>query len=641
MLMQLRNATVTLGPRTLIDGADFVLDAGERVALIGRNGTGKSTLLRVLAGGIQPDHGELEHRRDLRVALLDQEAPTGLTGSVFDVVAAGLGDTAALVRRHHEAATRLAAGDEGAAGELQRLHDQLEARDAWQTAYRVETVLEHLALPADTEFAELSGGVRRRALLGRALVAGPDVLLLDEPTNHLDVATIDWLEGFLRGLDCAQVIVSHDRRFLEGVATRIVELDRGWLTSWPGSYADYERRKAEALAAEEKANAEFDRKLAQEERWIRQGIKARRTRNQGRVRNLEAMRRERAQRRERMGQARIDIQEAERSGKLVAEAEHISFAYDGDPVVRDFSTLLMRGDRVGLVGPNGAGKTTLLRLLLGELAPDSGRVRLGTNLQVAYFDQHRGALDEDASVIDNVAGGSDHVSVGGRRRHVISYLGDFLFPAERARTPVSALSGGERSRVMLARLFAEPANILVMDEPTNDLDIETLELLEERIAAFPGTVLLVSHDRRFLDNTVTSLLVFEGGGRISEFVGGYSDWESALRQRREAPVAGNTGKQSTPTRQPEPGKASARRPRKLSYKVQRELDALPGRIESLEAELEETQNTLADPALYSGDQGDRVAELKAELERLETELAHAYERWEALEAQREATDPAG
>ncbi|MCS4505518.1 ATP-binding cassette domain-containing protein [Arhodomonas aquaeolei] len=634
MLLQLRDATVTLGPRTLIDGAGFTLDAGERVALIGRNGTGKSTLLRVLAGELQPDHGERETRRGLRVATLDQEVPAGTAGRVFDVVADGLGEAAALLRRHHDAAAAMARGESGAETLLQRLHDELEAAEAWQTAYRVDAVLEHLALPADAEFEALSGGLRRRVLLARALVSAPDVLLLDEPTNHLDVTTIDWLEDFLTGLDCAMVVVSHDRRFLERIATRIVELDRGWLTSWPGSYAEYERRKAEALAAEEKANAEFDRKLAQEERWIRQGIKARRTRNEGRVRNLQAMRRERAQRRERTGQARIAIQEAERSGRLVAEAEHVDFAYDGTPVVKDFSTLLMRGDRVGLVGPNGVGKSTLLKLLLGGLEPDSGRIRRGTNLEVAYFDQHRSTLDEQASVIDNVAGGSEQITVNGRRRHVISYLGDFLFAPERARTPVASLSGGERSRVMLARLFAEPANVLVMDEPTNDLDIETLELLEERIAAFQGTVLLVSHDRRFLDDTVTSLLVFEGGGRITEFVGGYSDWAEHERRRaaEQAPAGGRSARPAASSQQ----RGGRRNRNKLSYKDQRELDALPARIETLEGEIEETQQALADPALYQGDHGERIAELKETLARLEDELGEAYGRWETLEAGGEA-----
>ncbi|MQM36670.1 ABC transporter ATP-binding protein uup [wastewater metagenome] len=634
MLLQLRDATVTLGPRTLIDGAGFTLDAGERVALIGRNGTGKSTLLRVLAGELQPDHGERETRRGLRVATLDQEVPAGTAGRVFDVVADGLGEAAALLRRHHDAAAAMARGESGAETLLQRLHDELEAAEAWQTAYRVDAVLEHLALPADAEFEALSGGLRRRVLLARALVSAPDVLLLDEPTNHLDVTTIDWLEDFLTGLDCAMVVVSHDRRFLERIATRIVELDRGWLTSWPGSYAEYERRKAEALAAEEKANAEFDRKLAQEERWIRQGIKARRTRNEGRVRNLQAMRRERAQRRERTGQARIAIQEAERSGRLVAEAEHVDFAYDGTPVVKDFSTLLMRGDRVGLVGPNGVGKSTLLKLLLGGLEPDSGRIRRGTNLEVAYFDQHRSTLDEQASVIDNVAGGSEQITVNGRRRHVISYLGDFLFAPERARTPVASLSGGERSRVMLARLFAEPANVLVMDEPTNDLDIETLELLEERIAAFQGTVLLVSHDRRFLDDTVTSLLVFQGGGRITEFVGGYSDWAEHERRRtaEQAPAGGRSARPAASSEQ----RGGRRNRNKLSYKDQRELDALPARIETLEGEIEETQQALADPALYQGDHGERIAELKETLARLEDELGEAYGRWETLEAGGEA-----
>jgi len=634
LLQTARNLTLQIGPRVLVDDASFGIDEGERVALIGRNGSGKSTLLRVLAEGMQPDAGTVECRQGLRVGFLPQTPPAGLRGGVFDVVARGLGDVADLASRYHDAARRVADGDHGAMARLQRLQAELDARDAWRVTHLVEQVLTELDLPADARFETLSGGVQRRALLARAIVSDPHLLVLDEPTNHLDIATIGWLEGYLRALSCALLFVTHDRRFLDNVATRILELDRGRLTSWPGDFATYERRKAEALEAEERANAAFDRKLAQEEAWIRQGIKARRTRNEGRVRALQAMRRERAGRREREGTANLSLQEAERSGRLVIRTRNLVIRYADRVLVDGLSLDINRGERIGLVGPNGVGKTTLIRTLLGEQSPNAGEVRHGTRLAVAYFDQLRAGLDESASVVDNIAGGRETITVDGRSRHVMSYLADFLFAPQRARTPVHALSGGERSRVLLARLFTEPANVLVLDEPTNDLDIETLEILEARLAAFGGTVLLVSHDRAFLDNTVTSLLVFEDGGRVTEHVGGYADW--LARSGAAQPQGGRASRKqrsddSAPARQRGP-----RTPDKLSYKDQRELDALPGEIEALEERLGEVQTALGEPALYDADQGDRISELTDEMNALEARLARAYERWETLEARRDA-----
>ncbi len=627
-LITLRDIHLGYGGPALLDGVDLAIDKGERLCLLGRNGAGKSTLMKLIAGEIQADDGERVVSQGARITRLEQEVPADLAGSVFDVVAAGLGEIGDLVRRYHRLSAEVAAAGDAGGDLLQRLarlQHELEAADGWHTEQRVEQVLSRLSLEPDTPFDALSGGLKRRVLLARALVQGPDLLLLDEPTNHLDIDAIDWLEQFLLDFPGALLFVTHDRRFLRRLATRIVELDRGRLTDWPGDYDNFLRRKEEMLNAEEKANARFDKRLAEEEAWIRQGIKARRTRNEGRVRALQAMREERARRRRQTGQVKMAVQEAERSGKLVLEAESISYAWDGRPVVRDFSTTILRGDRIGIIGPNGAGKTTLLNLLLGRLQPDSGRLRLGTRLEVAYFDQMRAALDEEASVVDNLADGADKVEIDGRQRHVISYLQDFLFPPERARQPVKALSGGERNRLLLARLFTRPANVLVLDEPTNDLDLETLELLEERLLDYQGTLLLVSHDRAFLDNVVTSTLVFEGGGRIGEYVGGYSDW---LRQR---PEPAETRKQAPAASRPAQRSRPKERPRKLGYKEQRELEQLPGRIESLEQELEQAQQALADPALYQQG-GERAAELKADLERLEAGLEQAYQRWEELEA---------
>ncbi|MGD8709185.1 MAG: ATP-binding cassette domain-containing protein [Ectothiorhodospiraceae bacterium] len=633
MLTTLRDLSVTLGERQLLDSASFTVRPGQRIAVIGRNGCGKSTLLRILAGKEHPDGGSIERRQGLRIGYLPQEVPEGLAGRVFDVVAGGLGDAGMLVRRHHDAARAVAAGEDGAMKRLDAIQRELEAADAWQLTYRIESVLSQLELPTDADFEGLSGGVKRRVMLARALAGEPELLLLDEPTNHLDIDAIAWLEGFLKGLAAAQVLITHDRRFLDAVATDIAEIDRGKLSLWPGDYSTYERRKAEALAAEEKAREAQDRKLAAEETWIRQGIKARRTRNQGRVRALQALRRDRAARRNRDGSASIAIDEGRQSGKLVIEAEGLEHRLGGRPIVRQLDMTVLRGDRIGLVGPNGVGKTTLLNLLLGRMEPDRGSVRHGTHLQVAYFDQLRSGLREDASVMENVAGQRDSVDVGGRQRHVISYLEDFLFSPERARTPVSALSGGEKNRVMLARLFTRPANVLVLDEPTNDLDVETLEVLESRLAAFEGTVLLVSHDRAFLDNCVTSVLAFEGGGVVREYVGGYDDW---LRQRSTGAEEAGPRAAAATADTPRP----RRTPRKLGYREQQELESLPGRLERLEAEQADLQQRLSDPALYAGDDGDRVAELTAALEKVDAALEAAFDRWEELEArQRELETP--
>ncbi len=627
-ILTLRDVVLSLGQPPLLDSIGLRIERGERLCLVGRNGAGKSTLLRLIAGEIEADGGEIVRAPGLRVAQLAQEVPQGTAGSVFHVVAEGLGEAGALVERYHRLTHAVADGRPDALTELERCQHELEAAGGWVLTQRVEAALSRLGLEADVDVASLSGGVKRRVLLARALVSDPDLLLLDEPTNHLDIAAITWLEEFLLGWNGTLLFITHDRAFLQRLATRIVELDRGRLSDFPGDYATYLARKEAMLTAEETHNALFDKKLAQEERWIRQGIKARRTRNEGRVRALEHMREARAERRQRAGRASMDVHTAERSGKLVAEAEGVVFAYEGRPVIRELNATILRGDKVGIIGPNGSGKTTLLRLLLGELEPTAGRIRHGTRLEVAYFDQYRAALEEDRSVQENVGQGRSMLTINGREKHVMSYLQDFLFTPERVRQPVSALSGGERNRLLLARLFTQPANLLVLDEPTNDLDADTLELLEELLIEYSGTLLLVSHDRAFLNNVVTSTLAFEDEGIVREYVGGYADW---LRQR--PPPAAPPRAPSPQAQAQTPPPAPAAKARKLSYKEQRELESLPQRIEALEAERDALQADMSRPEFYQQSK-ERIAAAQHKTVTLESELERSYARWEALEASR-------
>ena len=624
-ILTFRNVILTLGQPPLFDGVNFSIERGERLCLVGRNGTGKSTLLRMIMGDMPPDDGEVVRIQGLRVAQLAQEVPQDTTGSVYHVVAGGLGNIGEVIARYHDLTHALADGDFSKMDELEDCQHELEAADGWTVGQRVDNVLTRLALNPDSEVDSLSGGLKRRVMLARALVSEPDLLLLDEPTNHLDIASIMWLEEFLLGWNGTLLFITHDRAFLQRLATRIIELDRGKLTDFPGDYATYMARKEALLAAEDTANALFDKRLAQEEVWVRQGVKARRTRNEGRVRALKQLREDFAARRVRTGSARMSIQESDRSGKLVIEAVGAAFEYAGNPVIRNLNTVIMRGDKVGIIGPNGAGKTTLLRLLLGQLAPTHGTLKIGTNLEVAYFDQYRAALDEDKTVQENIGQGSETVTINGQPRHVLSYLQDFLFTPNRARQPVRALSGGERNRLLLARLFTRPSNLLVLDEPTNDLDSDTLDLLEELIIDYAGTVLLVSHDRAFINNVVTSSLVFEGDGMVNEYVGGYDDW---LHQRT-APVETKASKPKLEM----PEAPREKTTKKLSHKDQRELDALPATIEKLEAQRSELNILMAAPQFYQQDKA-AINKTQTRVAQIEAELKIAYARWEELEALR-------
>jgi ATP-binding cassette subfamily F protein uup len=647
MLVALKNGTLGHGHRLLLDRAELQVDAGERIALIGRTGTGKSSLLQILAGATALDKGELWVAQGARLALVAQEPVSNEQSTVYAAVAEGLGAASGTLARYHATTDALARAPSDTdvarlTEQLSTLQAQIERDGGWALDHRIETALTHLQLDGAQRVEELSGGWKKRVALARALVSEPTILLLDEPTNHLDIEGIRWLEQVLREYPGAVICITHDRRFIDAFATRIVELDRGTLRSFPEGFERYREQKQQQLEVEAVLAAKADKFLSAEETWIRKGVEARRTRSAGRVLRLEQLRSMRAERRERMGRVNLRLDRGETSGKLVAELDHATIAFGGRTIIDRFSTRLMRGDKVGLIGPNGCGKTTLLRLILGTLEPDSGSVRRGTNLQVAYYDQMREALDPEATLIDTISPGSDTIQIGKTRKHIISYLEDFLLDPVRARSPVKTLSGGERNRLLLARLFARPANVLVLDEPTNDLDIDTLELLEELLLDYPGTLFLVSHDRAFLDNVVTQVVAFEGGGLLREYPGGYSDWERAtvrMRELREGAERESAGARRSATLQPALPDSPPRRrshsatsaPVKLTYRERQELDALPARIETLESAIGELQRQLADPALYQRD----PVEARAAAQRLkesEDELSAAYSRWEALEA---------
>ena len=625
-LLSLRDVSFGYGGPFLIERITLQIERGERVCLMGRNGAGKSTLMKLLNGDLVTDEGAIARQQGLRVACMTQDVPQFAQGTVFDVVADGFGDAGRQLADFHRQHLRSGAASPSTAESGEAADDGTHLEHGWEMLRQIETLITRMSLHADAEFSVLSAGMKRRVLLAQSLVRDPDILLLDEPTNHLDIDSIRWLEDFLLRYVGTLIFITHDRMFLQKLATRIIEIDRARLYDWPCDYATFLRRKEAALAAEAQQEALFDQKLAEEEVWIRQGVKARRTRNEGRVRELERLREVRRARRERTGTVRMQAQEAERSGSLVIEAKGVEYAYGTQPILRDFSAKLMRGDKVGIIGPNGSGKTTLLRILLGQLAPQAGTMRFGTHLEIAYFDQLRAQLDENKSVQDNAADGYETVTINGKSRHVIGYLQDFLFSPERSRSLVKYLSGGERNRLLLARLFTRPSNVLVLDEPTNDLDAETLELLEELLLDYQGTLLLVSHDRAFLNHVVTSTLVLEGAGRIKEYDGGYDDW---LRQRPAAPAP---AEEKTATREPA-ARPAREAPRKLSFKDQRELEALPERIQSLEAEQQQLHAAMADPAFYQ-QPGDEIARAKARLEALDAELEQVYERWETLESLR-------
>lgn len=628
-LISIHGAWLSFSDAPLFDNATLHIEDNERVCLVGRNGAGKSTLLRVLSREQELDDGSIVFRPDLVLARLRQDPPREMSGSVYDFVAEGIEQQAEHLKRYHEISHRVME-DPGEKNltELARVQELLDHQDLWKLEKRVHETLTRIGLEADTPLASLSGGWLRKAALARALVSDPQVLLLDEPTNHLDIETIDWLEGFLQAFSGTIIFISHDRAFIRKIATRIVELDRGKLVSYAGGYASWLQHREDALRIEELHSAGFDRKLAQEEIWIRQGIKARRTRNEGRVRALQAMRRERARRREVQGRAKMQVEEAARSGKMVFEMEKVCYQPGGKVLVRDFSALLQRGDKIALIGANGCGKTTLLKLMLGQLQPDSGRIRTGVGLEVACFDQHRSGIDVEKTVLDNLAAGKQEVMVNGKPRHALGYLQDFLFHPKRAMMPVSALSGGERSRLLLARLFLKPSNLLILDEPTNDLDAETLELLEELIGSYQGSVLLVSHDRQFVDNTVTGCWIFEGDGKIGQYVGGYHD--ARHQQAQSLAQKPPTIKKAPQGREPKT-ETVKRASNKLSYKLQRELDLLPQHLEQLEARLQVLQEQVADAAFFSQPH-QQTQKVLAELAVAEQALEQAFERWEYLES---------
>ena len=623
-LINLQNVLLSYGKPPLIDYVNLVIERGERVCIIGRNGAGKSTLLKIINGQVLPDEGKIKRASDVKVTQLEQSVPQNTTGNVFDVISEGLGKEGKLIQKFHYLTQQLNHDSSPKIfSDLEQCQAELDRIDGWDINSRVESIITKMKLNPEADISSLSGGFKRRVLLARALVANPDLLLLDEPTNHLDIEAIQWIEQFLIKWEGSLLFISHDRHFMDNLANRFVEIDRGKLVEFNCDYSTYLTRKQDNLVVEDKHNALFDKRLSQEEIWIRQGIKARRTRNEGRVRALKAMRQEFSERRKRLGTAKMGIHQAEKSGKIVAEASDISFSFGDEQLVRRFSALIQRGDKIGLIGRNGVGKTTLIKLLLGELSPDKGAIKIGTNLNVAYFDQYRSALDEEKSVQDNVSGGRDMLDVGGKSRHVISYLQDFLFAPERCRQPVKVLSGGERNRLLLAKLFMIASNVLVLDEPTNDLDIDTLDLLEELLIQYKGTIILVSHDRTFLNNVVTSTLVFEGSGEIKQFVGGYDDW---LRQRdsassakiNEVPKAGNLQLKSATTKS------------KRSFNNERELSALPKKIDLLEQRITEISTQMSDASFYRSDRAE-IKKTEDLLKSAQLELEVLYKRWEELE----------
>ncbi|HEC13363.1 MAG TPA: ATP-binding cassette domain-containing protein [Acidiferrobacteraceae bacterium] len=628
-ILTLNDVSLAYGHQPLLDKVNFQVDRGERVCLIGRNGTGKSTLFRVLSNTAAPDDGEIWRKDPLKISYLEQEVPGDETHTIYEVVAAGLGELGELLAAYHNTVHHVAECRTGAMDTLGDLQHRIEVIDGWNVGQKVDSVLSRLSLPADKPIADCSGGIRRRVMLAQALVNEPDLLLLDEPTNHMDIAAITWLEEFLLGFKGALIFITHDRTFLKHLATRIIELDRGILTSFPGNYEYYLNKKEELLQIETRANAKFDKKLAEYEVWVRKGIKARRTRNEGRVRELQAMRKLHSQRISAQGSASFKMDSGDQSGKRVADLRDISFYYADHCVIRNLSTRVMRGDRIGIVGPNGSGKSTLLKLILGELQPDSGQVIMGTHLQTAYFDQQRDQLNPDKTVRDNISDGNDYIPVKGRSRHVVSYLKDFLFPPDRIDSPVKSLSGGERNRLLLAQIFAQPANMLVLDEPTNDLDVDTLELLEDLLGDYDGTLLLVSHDRTFLDNVVTSTLVFEGDGQVGEYVGGYEDW---IRQRRKPGQYSGNRAEKNPGMSPQSKNQNlpVGKKKTLGYKEKHELGALPGKIETLEQEQKQLTQAVGQAGFYQQD-SDSINHTLARLKQLDTDLEKTYARWEELD----------
>ncbi len=616
-LVTAKNIYHSYGDQPLLDHTSLTIETGERICLVGRNGSGKSTLLKMLIRAIKPDDGEISFARDLRIAELKQEVPEHMRGSVYDCIASGLGALASVITDWHHSLLE-AADDPSALARMLKLQDTIEANDAWNLENRVSTTISRLGLPADTVFNQLSGGMKRRVLLGQALVANPDLLLLDEPTNHLDIESIIWLEDFLRQFKGSLLFITHDRSFLRELATRIVDLDRGQLTSWPGDYQNFLKAKQVMLDTESTHNALFDKKLAQEEARIRQGIKARRTRNEGRVKALKKLREERSQRRELQGQVKLAAPKSDSSGKIVIEVEDLDFSWPDKVIVKGFNCKILRGEKIGIIGPNGCGKSTLIQLLLGDLVPQHGQVKHGTKLEIVYFDQHREAIDQSKSVRENIADKNDQVTVNGQPKHVISYLKDFLFTEKKINMPAKALSGGERNRLLLAKLFTRPFNLLIMDEPTNDLDLDTLELLEELLVEFKGTLMLVSHDRTFIDNIVTSTLVFDAAGEVNEYVGGYEDW---LRQRPSISEPEDTG--PTPTKTDKPKS-------RISQQDQKELKDLPRKIEKLEHEIAELHQRFADPEFFQQDLR-LIGDAQKQLSRHEQSLQELFQRWETLE----------